>query len=362
MHIERLQLGADDRLQVNEVRGDLRLAVSEGAEVRAQVGEESALRVTRQAGLIKIECRAGCLLFVPAGCATSIGKVAGDLRVVGLLGTLQVEQVGGDLNLREAGEVSVGRVGGDLIGRKLAGRLQTAAVGGNAQLEDLQGDAEVGDAGGDIRVRHSDGSLALRSGGDIRLEFSPVAGSRSTVRAGGDLYCVLPARPSLWLDASAGGDLTLPEDVEFTEDQGRMRHRMGSGAAEISLEAGGDLRVRLTGEGERREDIDRFLEQINASVRDQVEGEVANATSGLKALEALPDGAAIARQVEESLRSAGLGGSRQRPSSVGRGRSTGRGSAPAENPEQMAILDMLQAGKINSQEAEMLLRALETGP
>jgi hypothetical protein len=355
MHIERLQLGAGDRLEVTEVGGDLRLAASEGADVRVQVGEEGALRVTREAGVIQIACRAGCLLFVPTGSPMSIGKVAGDLRVVGLQGTQQIEQVGGDLNLRETGAVSVVRVGGDLIGRKLAGRLQATSVDGDAQLEDLQGDVEIGDAGDNIRVRRSNGSLALRAGGDIRLEFSPVAGSRSTVRAGGDLSCVLPARPSLWLDAIAGGDLTLPQDVESTEDQGRMRHRMGSGAAELSLEAGGDLHVRLTGQDEGREEIDRFLEQINASVRDQVERAMAKAASGL------PDGAAIARQVEESLRSAGLGGSRERPPAAGRGRSTGRNSDPAENPEQLAILDMLQAGKINSQEAEMLLRALESG-
>ena len=116
----------------------------------------------------------------------------------------------------------------------------------------------------------------------------------------------------------------------------------------------------ILGEGEWRE-IDTFIEEIHASVRAQVEGGMAPVASSRESLESLPDGAAIARQVQESLRSAGIGRPTPRPASGGRGRPAGSGGGQAENAEQMAILDMLQAGKINSQEAELLLRALEAG-
>jgi len=360
MHTERLQLAAGDRLRVSQVKGDLRLAASEGAELRLQVGEADVLSLRRQAGLVEVECRAGCLVFVPRGCSTSVGKVAGDLRVFGLPADLEIENVGGNLNLREAGSVSVGRVGGDLVARKLSGRLQATSVGGDAQLEDLQGDAALSGVGGDLRLRYAAGSVALHAGGDIWLEFSPAAGTRSSIRAGGDLRCVLPAHASVWLEMHAGGDLALPVGVEAAQQEGKTRQRFGSGDAEISLEAGGDLRVQQMGEGERRE-IDTFIEEIHASVRAQVEGGMAPVASSLESLESLPDGVAISRQVQESLRSAGIGRPAPRPESGGRGRQAVRDGGQPENAEQMAILDMLQAGKINSQEAELLLRALEAG-
>ena len=360
MHTERLQLTAGDRLRVSQVKGDLRLAASEDGELHLQIGEADALRLRRQAGLVEVECQAGCLVFVPHGCPTSVGRVAGDLRVYGLPADLDVENVGGNLNLREAGTVSVGWVGGDLVARKLSGRLQATSVGGDAQLEDLQGDVGLSEVGGDLRLRHVAGSCALHAGGDIWLEFSPAVGSRSTVRAGGDLRCVLPASASVWIETHAGGDLAMPVCVDVAQQGDRTRHRLGAGEAEVSLEAGGDLRVRQMGEGERRE-IDTFIEEIHASVRTQVEGGMAPVASSLESLESLPDGVAISRQVQESLRSAGIGRPAPRPASGGRGRQAGSGGGQAENVEQMAILDMLQAGKINSQEAELLLRALEAG-
>jgi hypothetical protein len=363
MHTERLQLAAGDRLRVSTVKGDLRLAASDGAELRLQVGEADVLSLQRQAGLVEVECRAGCLVFVPRDCPTSVGKVAGDLRVYGLPADLEIENVGGSLNLREAGTVSVGRVGGDLVARKLSGRLQATSVGGDAQLEDLQGDATLSEVGGDLRLRHVAGSVGVRAGGDIWLEFTPAAGTRSAIRAGGDLRCVLPAQASVWLEVHAGGDLALPVGVEAAQHEGKTRQRLGLGDAEISLDAGGNLRVRQMGEGERRE-IDAFVEEIHASVRAQVDGAIASSASGSESPNSpgsLPDGAAIARQVQESLRAAGIGRTGPGPASAGRGRATGRGGGQAENAEQMAILDMLQAGKINSQEAELLLRALEAG-
>jgi hypothetical protein len=363
MHTERLQLAAGDRLRVSRVKGDLRLAASDGAELRLQVGEADVLSLRRQAGLVEVECRAGCLVFVPRGCPTSVGNVAGDLRVYGLPADLEIENVGGSLNLRQAGRVSVGRVGGDLVARKLNDRLQATNVGGDAQLEDLHGDAALGEVGGDLRLRQGVGSVAVHAGGDIWLEFSPAAGTRSTIRAGGDLRCVLPAHASVWIEVHAGGDLALPVGVEVAQHEGKTRHRLGSGDAEILLEAGGDLRVRQMGEGERRE-IDSFVDEIHASVRAQVEGAMASAASGMESLDSLgslPDGAAIARQVQESLRATGIGRPAPRPASAGRGRPAGRGGGQPENAEQMAILDMLQTGKINSEEAELLLRALEAG-
>jgi len=361
MHTERLQLGAGDRLRVSQVKGDLRLAASEGAELRLQVGEAGALSVRRQADLVEVECRSGCLLFVPRNCPTSVGEVGGDLRLYGLPADLEVEHVGGDLNLREAGAANVGRVGGDLVARKLSGRLQATSVGGNAQLEDLRADATLRQVGGDLRLRHVTGSVDLQAGGDIWLELSPAAGTHSTVRAGGDLRCVLPAQASVWIEARAGGDLAWPGGVEVAQQGDRTRQRLGAGEAELALEAANDLRVRQTGEGERREEIDRFVEEIKDSVRAQVEGAMAAAASDLKSLESLPDGATIARQVQESLRAAGIGSPAPRPAPAGRGRPAGRSGGQPENAEQMAILDMLQAGKINSGEAELLLRALETG-
>lgn len=361
MYTERLQLASGDRLRVTQVKGDLRLGASESAELRLQVGEASALSLKRRAGLVEVECRSGCLLFVPSGCLTSIGKVAGDLRVSGLPADLEIESVGGNLNLRQAGVVTVSRVGGDFVARKLSGRLQAAAVGGDAQLEDLRADAALDEVGGDLRLRGATGSLAVRAGGDIWLEFAPSAGTHSTVRAGGDLHCVLPAGASVWLEAHAGGDLALPADAEPAQRGDKTGHRLGSGEADLLLRAGGDLRLRRMGEGERREDIDAFVDEINASVRAQVEGAMAAAAAGWKSIETLPDGAAIARQVDEALRAAGLGQAGPRPSPGGRGRPAGRTVGPSENAEQMTILDMLQAGKINSQEAEMLLRALEAG-
>ncbi|MCJ7513202.1 MAG: hypothetical protein MUO23_09575 [Anaerolineales bacterium] len=362
MHTERLQLGSRDRLRVTQIKGDLRLTGQDGAEMRIQVGDEGSLTIQRQAGWVELDCRGGCLLFLPKECEIVIGKVAGDLRAHGLTSSLEIENVGGNLNLREMARVNVSRVGGDLAARKISGLLQAASVGGDALLEDLQGEVSLGEVGGDVGLRKASSSVALNAGGDVRLEFSPAAGTHSVVRAGGDLRCVLPVAASVWIEIRASGDMTLPSEAEPVQEGERTRLRLGSGAAEIALDAGGDVSVLQAGEAERREEIDVFLEEINVNVRAQVDGAMAAAASSLKSLESLPDGATIARQIQESLRSAGFDRSVASPAPAARSRSAPRsGGSQKDNPEQIAILNMLQAGKINTQEAEMLLRALEAG-
>lgn len=362
MHTERMQIGQGGRLRIARVQGDLRLVGQEGSEVRILVPDASALTVAHQGNDIEVTCRGGCLVFLPAGCATSIDQVTGDVRVGGLAVSLDIDTVGGDLNLRDMAAVSVARVGGDLVARRAGGRLQAAAIAGEARLEGLRSDITLESVGGDVLLRQAHGSVNLTGGGDVRLEFAPAPGTHSTIRAGGDLECILPDEASVEIVASAGGDLRLPIGADGAPGETQRQVHLGAGEAQLQLHAGGDLRVMWPGEAGRRNNIDVFLEEMDTKVRTEVEKAMAAASSSLRGLDSLPRHEEIARQVEGSLRNAGVRETAPPAAPAGRTRTPAHGGpGEAESPEQMAILNMLQTGKINAQQAETLLRALEGG-
>jgi len=330
----------DASLRIRTVNGDLRLG-----RTRGQVTIESAhadVRAEEVASLHITECE-------------------GDLRF-SAGGDLQVERIGGDLRVSEADAVRVGRVNGDLWAEKLTGGLNVEQTSGDMRLAAVAGQVMLGQVAGDLRASGLDGGLSAgHIHGDAILE-GPFPGSEGyTVRTDGDAHIRLTRDDDVRLVVRAAGRIRATLPLTPTADgTPTYSATVREGKVRMVVTSGGDLRIEATGSS--GEDAHAGWDRRRSPGSDLF--------GDLSTL-----GDRIRQQVTASLAAAGINPDTGEIN-IGRGRSaraTFKGSqppAPPERPkapgtagsttsdEQMAILKMLEEGRITPEEADSLLRAL----
>lgn len=186
-------------------------------------------------GWLKVERRRAVVsVAVPTQCDTSIGVVAADAVVAGVVGKVDVRCVSGDVVLDDVtGRVNVESVSGDVEARGLAGSIALKSVSGGLTVVD----------GAPERVRADSVS------GDVALDLRPAADIDIDVKTvSGDVTVRVPERTGLNVDmASASGDLACAFDGLQRENRpgshrlrgvvgdatGRLRGRTVSGAVAL---------------------------------------------------------------------------------------------------------------------------------
>ncbi|NIS82330.1 MAG: hypothetical protein GTO14_19460 [Anaerolineales bacterium] len=369
--MERITLEVDEKqkVQIELIGGDLRISGRKGLKLEAQAPDEGNLMVEQVGDQIMISCRSGCLIYLPSAARIDADQIGGDARITGLSAELMIRSIGGDLSLSRVGRSTFEMVGGDLTARKMMGDLTVDRVGGDAVVEQVDGEVRLRAVGGDLLLRKVKGLVDVAVGGDASVEIRPEVEKSSVVVTGGDLACWLPKGASTIVKMQAGGDLMKPADLETEEtDEGTVL-RLGDGEGSVELSSGGDLWLQV---GERDmlntvELLGDIESQVEASVA-EVEARVAAMVEGAYAFDAERIGERVRRSVARARRRA----ERARRRSTGYAdamsnhirKSIQIGGFVAEEQavseeERMTILRMVEQGKIDVEEAEKLLKALE---
>ena len=350
----RVNLPPEMGLAIGQAHGDLRIANLAGEVTLDAVSGD--LRLEALAGAVTVGQADGDLRAEGAADLRITGRCHGDLRFEGG-GALAVAALSGDLRLTAGMEARLGRIHGNLNIEKLSGSLQVERGDGDARLSEIGGPAAVGALSGDLRASALTGGLSAQVDGDVTLSGPFAAPAVVTIQAGGDIHVSLPADADLRLAAQAHG--RIRSDVPLTpaaDGSPTFSAAVGQGAGRVNLTAEGDIRITQAGSAaagaswERRGHAggDPFAELGNLGER-------------------------IRQQVTASLASAGINidtgemnlgrGDRKRgpagfPPPPPPARARGAAPPPPAADEQIAILKMVEEGRITPEEADTLLKAL----
>lgn len=355
-------------------------------------------------GTVRVGTAHGDVSVRSGEASVSLDEVHGDLAVERLNGPLSVGQAHGDVHLSQVGDVRLGRVHGDVNARTVAGELHMSATSGDVRVRDVAGPLTLEEGQGDFSGHDLAGGMNVHSvKGSLSLKTALTPGLTYSAQAQGDLAARFPEGTSARLTLEAGGQLSV-KGLEVEErNEGRMTARAGQGEAQVVLRANGNLSVKVRGE-EQDEPWGVNLEGLS----EQIQAEISQHMGRLD----LPDfGALASREVEKAMRhverevekaqrhaeqaarraeeharaaeerarraqeraqekarqfqakferkwgpppDAGFGAHGHAP----RGRAAGSAPPRPSQEEQIAILKMLQEGRISIEEAETLLKAL----
>ncbi len=349
-------MGTSPRLSFHSCVGDLRIQSWDLGDIQVLFRqEEEAAQVQEVEGELTIANTMPEAVNVPTGASVLIQGCVGDVRATSLaalrieqhhgdLSLRQVKQIElatthGDVDIREAQSLQVTTLHGDLCAQDIAESANLSAVHGDIELKEAGGQLALQDITGDVAIRQPGGHLQVRNvTGDATLSGNFQTGDYH-LEALGDVVLRLDTASDVLveLEARLGSiayDMSL---TETSESAHRLSGKVGQGTARVQVVTqSGDIRLRALGADQLRQEMER--ERIRAQAHAQRDAERA-------ARQAERAEARVAR-----TRHWQTGWTTPRPDRM-----------PPEKlqAERLAVLQMLAQGKINAEQAESLLDALE---
>jgi hypothetical protein len=376
------------------------LAIQAPTTVSVHVRQISGDLLLRELdGEIAVDAAHGVLSVRGGTASIAIQEIHGALVAKGLGGPLGADIVHGDIQLIDV-------AGGHL--RQVHGNVHARSITGDLELGDVSGDVTVRGAVGAFKLDQGHGSLraydlqkGLEAGhivGDLSLKTVAQPGQVYRAQTDGEIRARFPAETSARFDLQSNSSVSARLPTLEHHEQTHVIGQAGAGEAEVILQADGDLWVQVHDQHEDTFDAWQEMDSIAARIEAEIaqhlgkmnldadtqreidkamrraEQELARAQYQLeqetqraheRAQKAKERAAKAARRAQERIA--------RKSRSWGVTVDTGFGlfGPPPPHPhrrhkrprvsaeEQLAILKMLQEGKISVEQAEVLLKALE---
>jgi len=388
----------DDPLHAEQRNGGVFLAAD--ADCTVHVPQRSTLKIAQVGGDAKIKHLEGGI---------EIKFVGGDL-VLRQIGPTTIERVGGDLNAKKIAGPLVATAGGDASARGVSGDV-TLKAGADLYLRDVSGSVKA-NAGSDAVLSTPlapDKVYEVRAGSDLLCRVPPGTSATFTVKAGSDISVdalgakiegsprqrtVTFGEGRAQVSLNAGSDVSLTMAVSDPESMAEFGAGIGIEygpmAAEFASEIGAQIEAQMA---DLEKDIREKLAKIDLQFGEHsgIDAEkIARRTreAAERATEAPRHKAeAIRRKAEAKIEAVERRAERMADRAerqAGHANHTGHGDrarrktgaftfkfdagrasfapppvAAVSDEERMAVLKMLEQGKITVGEAEKLLAALE---
>lgn len=359
-----ISAGRTPTIRIDSINGDLSLVGWEGDDILLKADDDDLI-VSQDGDQVQISCD-DLSMRVPKSASIFIQKINGDTSIRGVTGMIELTEISGDLSMRDVNHVTIETVHADFNLRGAKGSLSIRKADSDVSIRDVDGSVTLDSVSDDLALRDVRGSIHANVGEDVVMYINPQPGNTYKVNAGDDILLVMPPRSNATLTLSAD-DIDVEWDgVENEEDATSRVIVLGDGSAQITLSAGGDIRVSNRSDaGESAEDFGNFagMGMDWSGFGERISRRVEQATErAQRKIEAAN------RRIEQKVRDAERRGRGKAALEIGRWNwnFSSKGvpvppKQPVSDEERLAILKMLQEKKITSEEAEKLLSALEGG-
>ena len=368
-----ISAGQAPKIFIETIGGDLSLVGWESNDILLK-GDEDEIRVTQNGEEVKISCEDDLSIRVPKMASVMIQNIEGDTSIRGILGNIELKEVQGDLSIRDVDSVTIDTVQSDFSLRGAKGHLFIKEANSDVSIREIAGNVTLESVGNDLALRDVRGNVTANVGNDIVFYLHPQPGKNYAIRAGEDILLVMPPKANATLTMSANEISIDWKGSELEDDATSGTIILGNGSANITLNAGNDIRVsNQANAGDFAQDFGNFagLDMDWSGFGEKISRQVAQATkqaaeAGRRAAENEQRANEARRRFEERAEGRVRG-----KVNVGVGRwnwdlsPKGTPMPPmperlqASEEERLVILKMLQDKKISADDADKLLSALE---
>jgi hypothetical protein len=364
-----ISAGRTPKIVIEFIEGDLSLVGWEGEDVLLK-GDDDLLQFNQNGETINVSCDDDLSLRVPKAASIFVRKIGGDASIRGVMGGIEVQEIEGDLSIRDMDSAAIGTIHSDFSLRGAKGHLSVKSALGDISIREVDGNISLESVADDLALRDVHGNVSANVAGDVVLYLNPQVGNAYSVHAGDDILLVMPPKANATLTLNADSIDVEWKGIKNDEDATNRVITLGDGSAVVTLIAGGDIRVsNQSNAGETAEDFGNFagIGMDWSGFGERISRQVDQATrrAAKQADEAARRAAETHRRFEE-----GVERRVKAKMNVGVGRwnwdLSPKGVPMPPKPqvtdeERMTILKMLQEKKITAEDADKLLSALEGG-
>lgn len=375
------KLGAEPKIKIELVEGDLRLVGWDNEEVLIKLPDEESLTSQQDESSLVLSCADNLSLNIPQNANVTVMKVDGDMSVRGLAGTLDVEFITGDTAIRDVGQVSIGTVESDLSLRSAKGDIHVKSVGCDASLRGVDGSIKLDSVSNDLAIRGVGGNLKVDVDDDVVVHLEPKPDQEYTIVAGDDIMLVLPEDANATLNLS-GDRISVDFPGVELGDSTTQEVALGEGAAKINLNAGSRVLVSTReGAAESADEFGNFAGMmfdwgswgreigehwgsLGQEIGDRVSRkaqEAAGRAARKVEVAAQRMERHARRQARHARKAARKGAKISFTFDTDKFPPIPKPAEPVSDEERITVLNMLAEKKITSEQAEELLTVLEGG-
>lgn len=227
-----------------KVDGNLTLKGWDEMEILAKSSSQNDLAFEQSNEQVTILGEGDCSVRVPLNSQVTVERVEGNAIIKSLDSDLVITRVDGNLTLRGIGQVDLDKLDGNLVAKNISGSLTMIRIDGNATLKDIQGDLTVKDAiHGNLVLKDIDGNVQASASGNVTSSFDPAPGNKYAINAGGNILCRIPEDASLKLEIPKASSIMvkLPGAVAANHGRAPYSQVLGEGDSEVLLSAGGNV-------------------------------------------------------------------------------------------------------------------------
>ena len=237
-----ISAGKSPKIKVDAIGGDLSIVGWDGTDILVK-GDDDELRLEQNGEEVSLSCNGDLSLRVPKASSFEFKTISGDASIRGVLGGIELKDIHGDLSIRDIGSVSIDTINADLSLRGAKGNLYVKNAHGDVSIRDVDGNVSLDSVADDLALRGARGNIKVNVGEDVIVYLDPKADGAYSIVAGDDILLVLPPNANATLSIQGDEiDFDWP-GVEPDEDATNRVVVLGDGSANISLSAGGDVRV-----------------------------------------------------------------------------------------------------------------------
>ncbi|MGH7470992.1 MAG: DUF4097 family beta strand repeat-containing protein [Longimicrobiales bacterium] len=254
------------RLELENFGGSIVVRTWERNQVRVRAahGRRDWVSVSASSSAVRVEAdsRTGVAhsveyeITVPVSMSLDLSGTYTSIDVVGVLGEIEAETVGGDVIVSGgAGRIRLESVQGRIVLSRARGNIDVSTVNQGIHLIDVTGDIVAETVNGPIvmeRVQAGTVDAATVNGTIVYDGTMRDGGDYVMSTHNGGIWVVVPERSNATVNVSTyNGSFDASFSVSLRQSASRRRYNfiLGNGSAKLDLETfGGDVRFRRPGE------------------------------------------------------------------------------------------------------------------
>ena len=362
-----ISVGSSPKIIADSIGGDVSVVGWDGNEILIKADDDE-IRLKQNGDEIRFSCDDDVSLRIPKASRLMFASIGGDAAIRGVSGDIEIASISGDLSIRDVGSVAISSIESDFSLRGARGNLYVKSAEGDVSIRDVDGNITLESVADDLALRGARGNIKVNVAEDVVVYLEPREDGSYLVTAGDDILMVLPTAANATITMQ-GDEINVEwPGVKNEPDATQRTVVLGNGAAKITLNAGGD--IRLTNQANAAESAEEFGNFAGLNFDWSGFGERISRTVQAATSRATRNAEEAARRAERHAeRQARRWGRTPTPPGPwvdfgAKGVPTPPGmpkSDPVSEEERLAILKMLQEKKITAEQAEQLLQALEGG-
>ena len=183
-------VGNNPKIQLEKIGGDLSVVGWDGADLLIKSDEDDA-RVEQTGETVSVSSGSDVSLRLPKGASLAIKFIGGDASIRGLLGGMEIQEIHGDLSIRDAGSISIDTIHADFSLRGAKGDLYIKNAHGDVSIRDVDGNVTLDSVADDLALRGARGNIKVNVGDDVIVYLEPKADGGYAVNAGDDILSLI---------------------------------------------------------------------------------------------------------------------------------------------------------------------------